>query len=87
VNTANAIRERLERFNPHSVEVVDDGAAHAGHAGAAGGGGHFHLTIVSDAFAGKTPLARHRMVYDALADLMRKEIHALQIQAFTPDQL
>lgn len=87
-STADLIRERLAALKPSEVHVVDDSAAHAGHAGAAeSGGGHFHLTIVSDAFAGKNPLSRHRMVHAALADLMQQRIHALQIEAMTPDQL
>lgn len=84
---AELIRERLAVLKPTAVHVVDDSASHAGHAGAReSGGGHFHLTIVSDAFQGKNPLARHRMVYAALSDLMQQRIHALQIEAMTPDQ-
>jgi len=86
-DTPHKMRERLERFHPVSLHIVDDSAAHAGHAGARSGGGHFHLTIVSEEFAGKGSVARHRMIYDALSDLMQKEIHALQIEAFTPEQL
>jgi len=86
VTTAEVIRQRLEQFHPVALNIVDDSAAHAGHAGAAAGGGHFQLTIVSEQFKGKLPVARHRMVYEALSDLMHKEIHALQIEAFTPDQ-
>ncbi len=86
-NTADLIRTRLETLSPVALHVVDDSAAHAGHAGAmASGGGHFHLTIVSDVFLGKNAVARHRMVYAALADLMQNQIHALQIEAMTPDQ-
>ena len=85
--TADLIRSRLDSLNPVAVHVVDDSASHAGHAGAMeSGGGHFHLTIVSEAFQGKNPIARHRMVYAALADLMQQRIHALQIEAMTPDQ-
>jgi BolA family transcriptional regulator, general stress-responsive regulator len=84
---ADLIRERLAVLNPTALHLVDDSASHAGHAGAReSGGGHFHLTIVSDAFQGKNPLARHRMVYAALSDLMQQRIHALQIEAMTPDQ-
>jgi len=81
------MRERLAALKPVTLDIVDDSISHAGHAGAAGGGGHFQLTIVSEAFSGKAPVVRHRMIYAALADLMHKEIHALQIEAFTPDQL
>ena len=87
MTTTEVIRQRLERFHPVALNIVDDSAAHAGHAGAAAGGGHFRLTIVSEQFSGQLPVARHRMIYDALSDLMHKEIHALQIDAFTPDQI
>ena len=49
-------------------------------------GAHWQLTIVSEAFRGKAPLARHRMVYEALGDLMKRDIHALKIEAFAPEQ-
>ena len=79
------IRERLTAaLSPVSLEVVDDSHLHAGHAGARGGGGHFTVHIVSAAFEGKAPLARHRLVFDALGDMMQKEIHALSIKASTP---
>jgi BolA family transcriptional regulator, general stress-responsive regulator len=86
VKTQDRIRERMERFHPLTLEIVDASAAHAGHAGAASGGGHFQLTIVSEQFSGMATVARHRLIYAALSDLMKKEIHALQIEAFTPDQ-
>jgi BolA family transcriptional regulator, general stress-responsive regulator len=70
---------------PASLEVRDDSAQHAGHAGAAAGG-HYTVTIVSAAFAGKARVARHRLVYDALADAMQRGIHALAIVAYTPDE-
>lgn len=69
------------------IDIGDDSAQHAGHAGARGGGGHFRLQIVSPAFAGKTRIARHRLVYDALAPLMQHEIHALVIVAQSPDEV
>ncbi|MFC0397083.1 BolA family protein [Paraburkholderia rhizosphaerae] len=68
-----------------SIAVRDDSAQHAGHAGAAAGG-HFSVTIVAAAFAGKPRVARHRMVYDALADAMQRGIHALAITAYTPEE-
>jgi BolA protein len=68
-----------------SIDVRDDSAQHAGHAGAAAGG-HFSVTIVASAFAGKARVARHRMVYDALADGMQRGIHALAITAYTPEE-
>ena len=68
-----------------SIRITDDSAQHAGHAGAAAGG-HFSVTIVALAFAGKPRVARHRMVYDALADAMQRGIHALAITAYTPEE-
>lgn len=80
------IKARLtEAFNPSQLELVDESHKHAGHAGARDGGGHFVVSIVSEAFIGKTPIQRHRMVYAALAELMPKEIHALSISARAPD--
>ena len=69
---------------PETLEVRDDSHRHAGHAGAQDGRGHFHVEIVSDAFVGLTPLARHRAVYAAMGELMRTDIHALSIVARTP---
>ncbi|MGB5440440.1 MAG: BolA family protein [Gammaproteobacteria bacterium] len=81
------IRECLEReLAPESLEIIDESASHAGHAGAASGGGHFILHIVADAFRDKTLIQRHRLIYDALGDIMHREIHALSIQAKTPDE-
>ena len=71
---------------PLSLEVVDDSHKHAGHAGARAGQGHFGVDIVSAAFAGKLPLARHRLVYAALGEMMQADIHALSIRARTPDE-
>ena len=81
------IRQRLSRLSPESLEVFDDSSEHAGHAGARDGGGHFQLVIVAREFAGKTAVARHRLVYDALSDLMPKQIHALAIRAYAPEEL
>ena len=80
-----AIRAALETaLSPVSLEVVDESHKHAGHAGARDGRGHFAVVVVSEAFAGKLPLARHRLVYAALGDLMSTDIHALSIKASTP---
>ncbi|CAH2790885.1 MAG: Cell division protein BolA [uncultured Paraburkholderia sp.] len=68
-----------------SIRITDDSAQHAGHAGTSAGG-HFTVTIVAAAFAGKARVARHRMVYDALADAMQRGIHALAITAYTPEE-
>ena len=83
--TAEAIRERLAALNPVTVDLHDESEQHAGHAGAASGGGHWQLTIVSEAFRGKSPVARHRMIYEALGDLMKRDIHALKIEASAPE--
>ena len=81
------MRELLEAaFAPSLLEIADDSHKHAGHAGARGGQGHFSVEIVSAAFAGKPPLARHRLVYAALGDMMQTDIHALAIRARTPDE-
>ena len=80
------LRERLASLSPLRLELIDDSAKHAGHAGAQGGGGHYRLLIVSEKFCGKSTLARHRMVYDALGELMRSKIHALSIQSLAPDE-
>jgi BolA protein len=87
VNTIELMQQRLAVLQPESIEIVDDSALHAGHAGAKGGGGHYQLLIVSQQFAGKPTVARHRMVYDALQDMMREQIHALSIKAFAPDEI
>ena len=73
-----------EALDPLSLEVADDSHKHAGHAGARGGQGHFSVQIVSAAFTGKLPLARHRLVYAALGEMMQTDIHALSIRAHTP---
>lgn len=86
-DTIAAMRQRLSALEPDSLDIVDDSAKHAGHAGAASGGGHYQLTIVSRHFAGKTRIARHRLIYQALGDLMQRRIHAVSIAAYTPDQL
>jgi BolA protein len=81
------IEQRLAVLEPDSVELVDDSAKHAGHAGARGGGGHFELIIVSARFEGKSSQARHRMIHAALGDMLQREIHAIAIKAYTPDEI
>lgn len=82
---AGRIRERLEAaFAPVELDIKDESQRHAGHAGARDGRGHFNCLIVSTAFEGKSPLQRHRMVYDALGEMMLTDIHALSIRAMTP---
>jgi BolA protein len=79
------LRERLQaRFAPLRLAVVDESHLHAGHAGAAQGHGHFRVTIVAEAFRGVAPVARHRLVYAAVGDLMKTDIHALAIDASAP---
>ncbi len=80
------IRQRLmSALQPESLDIEDDSARHAGHA-SAGGGGHFNVVIVSDRFVGLGLIKRHRMVYDAVADMMNSEIHALSMKTYTPDE-
>lgn len=82
-----AIRRLLESaLAPQRLEISDDSHLHVGHAGAQSGRGHFSVTVVADAFAGKTLLERHRMVYDALSEVLETDIHALSIKAYTPDE-
>ena len=81
------MRERLAALDPHALDIVDESARHAGHEGAKGGGGHYQVVIVSPRFAGAPRQARHRMVYQALGDMMQQDIHALAIQAYAPDEL
>lgn len=73
-------------FDPVALEVVDDSHRHVGHAGARDGRGHFTVDIVSTAFVGKPPLARHRAIYAALGGMMDTDIHALAIRARSPDE-
>ncbi len=87
MGVAAAMRERLAALDPESVEILDESGLHVGHAGAKDGGGHYQLIIVSRAFAHQPPQARHRMVYGALGTLMHKEIHALAIKAYAPDEI
>jgi BolA family transcriptional regulator, general stress-responsive regulator len=84
---ATEIRAAIEReLAPTSIEIFDDSARHAGHAGAREGG-HFRVTLVSAAFKGRPQLERHRLVYAAVAPLMGRGIHALNIVASTPEEV
>ena len=84
-NTADKIERMLrERFDPVHIEIADESAAHAGHAGAASGGGHYRVKIVSARFEGMLPLTQHRLVNEALADLLQGEIHALALTTLPP---
>ena len=87
MNRTTLIENRLrEAFAPLQIQVRDDSHLHAGHEGAKGGGGHFAVTIVAPAFRGKNAVQRHQLVYQALGDMMKREIHALSIRALTPDE-
>ena len=82
------IRTRLSAaFRPLQLDISDDSHLHVGHAGARGGAGHFSVHIVAQAFAEKSLIERHRMIYQSLQDMMHTDIHALSIQARSPDEL
>ncbi len=76
----------LEALAPCEVEVRDDSHLHAGHVGARDGGGHFSVRIVAEQFRNLAPLARHRLIYAALGEMMNGPIHALAITALTPEE-
>jgi BolA protein len=81
------IRSRLQTaLSPESLQVEDEGHMHIGHEGAKDGRGHFRVLVVSNQFQGKNPIARHRLIYQAMGDLMQTDIHALAIDAYTPDE-
>lgn len=83
--TLDELRARLAAgFPDGTIELADDSHLHAGHAGAAGGAGHYSVRIVSARFEGRATVARHRLVYDAVADWMPDRVHALSIAARTP---
>ena len=87
MNIEQTIRARLEPLAPLDIEVGDDSADHAGHAEALRhGGGHFSLTVVSEAFRGQSRVTRHQAVYTLLSDLIPGHIHALQLRTLTPDE-
>ena len=86
VDLKTLLSDRLSELKPVCLELIDDSARHASHAGAMSGGGHYRLRIVSAAFSGKSTLIRHRLIYDALGELMRSRIHALSIQSLTPEE-
>jgi BolA protein len=83
----DAIEKRLAAaLAPSALDVEDESHRHVGHAGARDGRGHFRVRIVSAAFEGQSAIARHRAVYAALGDLMQTDIHALAIEARTPEE-
>jgi BolA family transcriptional regulator, general stress-responsive regulator len=80
------IRAAIEKeLTPTRLEIVDDSARHAGHAGAREGG-HFQVRLTSAAFRGKTSIQRHRLVFAAVSGLLKTDIHALNIEARTPEE-
>ena len=88
--TAQQLEQRLrQRLQPTTLEVLDESAQHHGHAGAngTGFGTHFRVRITAKCFADKSPVLRHRLVYDALQDFMDQGLHALAIEAHLPSVL
>lgn len=82
------IRSRLlATFAPIECQLDDESHLHAGHAGAASGAGHYKVRLVSERFEGLNRIARHRLVYDCLGDMMTSNIHALNIIALTPSEV
>jgi BolA family transcriptional regulator, general stress-responsive regulator len=87
MNVASEIKSRLAALDPVALDLVDESAQHAGHSGSSPGGQtHWRLSIVSPRFSGQPTVARHRMVYQALGELMQNPIHALAITARSPDE-
>lgn len=87
MNRVAGIQERLtQALETPEIEIVDESHLHAGHAGAASGAGHFNVTVISNSFNDKSLIERHRMVYAAVDDMMKTEIHALSINAKTPEE-
>ena len=87
MSVAESIRSRLQALEPVALDLVDESEQHRGHAGyREGGSTHWRLSIVSPRFAGKPVVARHRMVYQALGELMQHPIHALAITARSPEE-
>ncbi len=87
MNRLQRIRELLDAgLTPVECVLDDESHLHAGHAGAASGGGHYRLRLVSARFKGLGKVARHRLVYDCLREMMQKEIHALAMTLLTPDE-
>jgi len=85
--TSEQIKQQLnDASKPDLLEILDNSATHAGHAGASSGGGHYHVTIISAVFEGKSLVQRHQLIYQALGDLMKQQIHALGINALSPSE-
>ena len=87
MNRVEQIEKRLtDALDPTEILIKDQSHLHAGHAGAQDGMGHFEVLIVSSGFEGVSRIARHRIVFDALGDMMHTDIHALKIRAYAPDE-
>lgn len=87
MNYKTRIETKLANLEPVRLDVIDDSEKHRGHGGyREGGETHFTVRIVSHRFAGASRLARHRMVNDLLADELRERVHALAIEARTPEE-
>lgn len=86
VERLRARLQALEALEPLELRIDDESARHAGHEGAKSGGGHYRLRLVSRRFAGLSLLARHRLVYDAVAEMMQREVHALTMVLQTPEE-
>jgi BolA protein len=85
--TTETIKQLLnDALKPELLEIIDNSAAHAGHAGTKSGGGHYHVTIVAEAFEGKSLVQRHQLIYKAIGDMMKQQIHALGINALSPSE-
>jgi BolA protein len=84
--TIELMRARLAALAPSEMAIDDESALHAGHEGAKSGGGHYRLRLISERFSGLPRMARHRLVYDALHDLMQRDIHALSMTLLAPDE-
>ena len=85
MNLIEEIKRRLQSLAPSQLEIQDDSALHAGHKGN-GGGGHYTLKIVSAEFNGIAQVARHRVIYQLMSDLIPHQIHALSIQAIAGNE-
>ena len=85
IDLITTINERLSVLAPTKLEIIDDSAQHVGHKGN-GGGGHFSINIVSSQFSQKSQIMRHRLIYQALSDLIPQQIHALSILAYAPNE-
>jgi BolA protein len=84
---AEITRRLKEAFDPETLGVEDESYLHEGHEGAKDGRGHFRVLIITTEFEDKTMVERHRLIYRALDEMMRLDIHALAIDAWSPDEL